>query len=165
MKIKFTDIVKYFEGIARKNKQILHSDTEKHFFRLELDELLVGLKSVVNYPALNLEAYDYDLLDANSDNVIKQRHLAFSVFDHLENTDDFDRMHEIWDQCENICDDIISKIKNDKRDITIGVVKDFDLNTVKGRPFSNEIDNIFGIRVMLDMGSGINIDYDATKWV
>ena len=43
MAAKFTDLISYFENLARRHKSIAHTDSEKHFFRMELDEVLGGI--------------------------------------------------------------------------------------------------------------------------
>ncbi|NQU53584.1 MAG: hypothetical protein HQ522_13705, partial [Bacteroidetes bacterium] len=57
---KFSDLITYFENLARKHKSILHTDTDKHFFRMEIDEVLAGInRTDVAYPMLILEGYGF----------------------------------------------------------------------------------------------------------
>jgi hypothetical protein len=77
---------------------------------------------------------------------------------------DFDAMNEIWDKMESICDDIIAKIKSDKRNPTVKAVRDFDLNTVEIALINNIIRQNYGIRCSYTIVSPFTTDVDATKW-
>jgi hypothetical protein len=163
MNTKFSEIVTYFKTLAAQNVDIAHSATEKHFYRFELDEVLTNLKNV-NYPALILEGYRYKLKDQSSDNVLKDRTGAFILIDHLHDIGDFDAMEEIWDNMESICDEIIAKIKSDKRNPLAKAVRDFDLNTVEIALIANTIDQNYGIRCTYTITSPFTTDIDPTKW-
>jgi len=165
MEIKFSEIIAYFEDIAKRHIAIKHSDSEKHFFRLELDEFYTGLRDDVNYPALVLEGYDYDFTDPKSDNVLKNRNGAFMLIDHCSEDDDFDRMHEIWDALEEIGDDILIKILADKRDRTVTTVRDFDLNNVEATLIANDVDQNYGIRFSFRISTHKSNDVNLAKWV
>ena len=123
MNVKFSALITYFRTLAAQHMSIGHSLNEKHFYRFELEEILSGLKDV-NYPALILEGYRYSLVDNKSDNVLKERTGAFVLIDHLKDIGDFDAMHEVWDNMETICDDIIARIKSDKRNPNAPAVRD-----------------------------------------
>ncbi|MFA6128787.1 MAG: hypothetical protein WC699_15920 [Bacteroidales bacterium] len=79
MKAKFADLVTYMESLATHHKGILNRDDEKHFFRFELEEMLTGMKSNMNYPALVMEGYDFNFVDENSDNLQKRVSCAFML--------------------------------------------------------------------------------------
>lgn len=163
MNAKFSETIQYFKTIAAQHVQIGHSLTEKHFYRFELEEILSGLKDV-NYPALILEGYRYSLTDKQSDNVLKERTGAFVLIDHLSDRGDIDSMHEIWDNLESICDDIVGRIKADKRDPNMKQVRDFDLNTIQVALIANEHDLNYGIRCTFTLVSSMATDVDPDKW-
>ena len=163
MNSRFSEIIQYFKTLATQHVTIGHSLNEKHFYRFELDEVLTNLKNV-NYPALILEGYRYKLKDQSSDNVLKDRTGAFILIDHLHDIGDFDAMEEIWDNMESICDEIIAKIKSDKRNPLAKAVRDFDLNTVEIALIANTIDQNYGIRCTYTITSPFTTDIDPTKW-
>ena len=163
MAAKFSDIISYFKMLATQHIQIGHSIKEKHFYRFEIDEVLSGLKNI-NYPALILEGYGYSLKDQNSDNVMKDRTGAFIILDHLKDIGDYDAMHEIWDRQEEICDDIIARIKSDKRKPECAAVRDFDLNSVVVKLIANQQDKNYGIRCTFSIASPRPMDVDPDKW-
>ena len=163
MASNFSDVIRYFQQIASEHIQIGHCESEKHFYRFELEEVLTGLKKM-NYPALILEGYRYSFSDARSDNVIKRRSCAFMLVDHLQDIGDFQVMHEIWDSQERICDDILCRIKADKFNATAKAVRDFDLNGVEVVLIANEQDKNYGIRCTFTISSPQPMGMDPDKW-
>lgn len=163
MNAKFSETIQYFKTLAAQHISIGHSATEKHFYRFELEEILGGLKDV-NYPALILEGYRYSLTDKQSDNVLKERSGAFVLIDHLHDRGDFDKMHEIWDNLEVICDDLVARIKADKRNPAIAQVRDFDLNTIQVALIANDTDQNYGIRCSFTLVSSLTTVVDPDKW-
>ena len=160
---KFSDLIQYFRTIATQHVAIGHSISEKHFYRFELDEVLTGLKKV-NYPALILEGYRYSLSDKQSDNVMKERSGAFMLLGHLNDIGDFDAMHQLWDRLETICDDIIVRIKSDKRNPNAKAIRDFDLGSVNVALIANENDKNYGVRCTFTISSPLCTDVNSEKW-
>jgi hypothetical protein len=163
MKTRFTEIITYFRTLAAQHVAIGHSYNEKHFYRLELEEVLGSLKNI-NYPALILEGYRYSLTDNKSDNVLKDRTGAFILIDHLHDRGDFDAIHEIWDNMEAICDDIIARICTDKRSGANKVIRNFDLNSIQVSLIANESDRNYGIRCTYTLSSSLSKDVDPNRW-
>lgn len=160
---RFSDLIQYFRILAAQHVAIGHTSTEKHFYRFELDEVLTGLKKV-NYPALILEGYRYSLADKLSDNVMKERSGAFMLLGHLNDIGDFDAMHQLWDDLEMICDDIIIRIKADKRNPTAKAIRDFDLGSVNVALIANENDKNYGVRCTFTISSPLSTDLNSEKW-
>jgi len=136
-KAKFLDLVTYFETMARSHKAIGHNDNQKHFFRFELEEMLTGMRSKINYPALILEGYDFEFVDQTTDNVHKRLNYAFMLLDKVSDKGDFDRVHDIWDALEEIGDELIVRILSDKRSRVVPVLSYFSMNSVSGVPLTD----------------------------
>lgn len=166
MKNNFSLLIAYFENIARQHVEIQHSDNEKHFFRFELDEVLNGIqRNDVAYPMLVLEGYGYDYTDNKSDNILKNRSGAFILLDHCPDISDYTQVHEIWDNLESIADDILIKIKFDKRNPLTPVVRGFDLSSVDSKLIANEIGNSIGIRITFNISAPVATDIDKLRWL
>jgi hypothetical protein len=163
MAASFSDIVAYFKNLAIKHVDIAHTANDKHFYRFEIDEVLSGLKKM-NYPALILEGYSYDFKDSNADNIIKNREGRFILLGHIHDIGDFDAIHQLWDELEVIGDEIIAKIKSDKRNKLAPVVRDFNIESVEAKLIANDIDKNYGIRYSFTLGSPKALDVDPTKW-
>jgi hypothetical protein len=166
MENNFSDLISYFENIARSHVEILHADNEKHFFRFELDEVLTGInRTDVAYPMLILEGYSFDFTDNKSDNILKNRSGAFILLDHCPDISDYGKVHEIWDNLETIADDILIKIKSDKRNSLTPVVRGFEFSSVESKLIANEIGNSIGIRITFTISSPVSSDIDTLRWI
>lgn len=160
---KFSAFIEYCKQLATEHAYIRHTDSEKHFYRFELEEVLTGLQNV-KYPAMILEGYRFGFRDAKSDNPIKIRSGAFILIGHVGDPGDYVAVHEMWDLMEEIGDDILARIKADKRVITAPVYG-FDIENVTATLIQNELDNTYGIRFLFDIDCQMSMDVDAEKWV
>jgi hypothetical protein len=163
MASRFSDIIAYFKKLASEHISIGHSEDEKHFYRYEIDEVLGGLKDI-NYPAFILEGYRYGYIDNKSDNFLKERTGAFILLQHLDDIGDYDQIHQIWDDLEEICDDIIARIKADKSKKEARAVKDFNLGSVNVALIANEHDRSYGVRCTFTIASPKSMEVDPDKW-
>jgi hypothetical protein len=161
---RFAQLVNYFENIARQHVAIQHTDKSKHFYRFEIDEMLTGLKNI-NYPALILEAYAIGFTDNGSDNVLKDRKGAFTLMGHVSDSGNYQAIHELWDELETIADDILARIRADKRNPAIKVVKAFDIASVEGSIISNQVGKDYGLRFEFTLTSPAPLDVDPTRWL
>ncbi|NQU84320.1 MAG: hypothetical protein HQ541_01035 [Mariniphaga sp.] len=163
---KFSDLITYFEDLARNHVSILHTDQENHFFRFEIDEMLSAhFRSDTNFIFLALEGYNYGFTDNNSDNLLKNRHGAFVLMDHISDLSDYATIHQKWDELEIIGDDIIAKIKSDKRNPLFPVIRDFKFDSITGDLILNEVAGGVGIRFTFTLTSPTPNDVDPEKWL
>lgn len=162
--LKFRELVAYFKQLATEHVDLLHNDTtNKRFYRLELDEILTGMQSAKSFPALVLEGYSFSFDDKQSDNPAKLRHGAFVLVDSVSDPGDFDRIHEVWDELESIGDDILARIKVDKRDRT-SPVRSFNFESVEANLIGTEYGNLYGIRYTFTIESTFLSDVDESRW-
>lgn len=162
---KFSDVADYFEKLAENHVEINHTNTEKHFFRLELDELLTALPTTANFPALILEGYDIALSDPLSDNAMKKRNGAFVLMEHLPDPGDYQDIDEKWDFLEEIADDIIALMKEDSKDRTNPAklpIRSIDLDSITGTLFISG--NTIGIRYTYAIEGRFNSEVNTKKW-
>jgi hypothetical protein len=163
---KFTDLISYFENIARSHKDIAHSDGEKHFFRMELDEVLAGIsRTDVAYPMLVLEGYRFTFTDNRSDNILKNREGAFMLIDHVADASDYDAIHTKWDELEETGTEILRRLRADKQSREVEVVRNFNIDSVEASLISNELDNNVGIRFSFGITSSVCGETDPAKWI
>lgn len=166
MNNNFSQLIAYFENIARMHVEIQHSDNEKHFFRFELDEVLSGIqRSDVAYPMLILEGYNYDYTDNKSDNIIKNRNSAFILLNHCHDISDYENVHAIWDKLETIADDILIKMKLDKRNPLMPVIRGFEYSSIESKLIANEIGNSIGIRINFTISAPVPSDVNPNRWI
>ncbi|NCB08613.1 MAG: hypothetical protein EOM73_10655 [Bacteroidia bacterium] len=159
---KFSELITYFRQLAEQHVAIRHSNTEKHFFRLELDELHTGLNKAC-YPVLILEGYQFNLGDANSDNPTKRRQSAFILASHVKDPGNFDAIHQVWDTLEEIGDDILARIKHDKR-LPDNPVRHFDLSSVEVTLMKTD-GNLYGMRFTFELEAYFPTDISPDRWI
>lgn len=159
----YTDLKNYIENLAAKHIAIGHTASEKHFFHSSLEEILSGLRSTVNFPAVFLADYDFSLTDNNSDNFLKNRSVALVFIDHVRDADDFDAISDVISTMESVADDFIARIHNDKLDRRHEFLKDFDVSNINGVQFSG-VDNTFGIWLPVTLTSIHDIRINSDNW-
>jgi hypothetical protein len=165
MAAKFSDLVSYLKSIAEKHIEIQHSAAAKHFYRFELDEVLTGMCSNIKYPAIILEAYDFSYKESGSDNIRKKRSGAFIILGKVKDLKDFDAIHTLWDQCEEIGNDILIKMKDDKESGLYPVLRDFDIAECSGNPLSVVELGQHGVRFTFNLDSAVNGIVNQSKWL
>ncbi len=161
---KFSAVIAYFEQLATDHVQIQHSPTSKHFARLELDEVVTGIQSRIKFPLLVLEGYSFSLRDPKSDNVMKQRSGAFMLLTHVKDKGDYNLIHETWDFLEEIGDDIIARMKQDKRN-PASPIRNFNFDSVEGSLISFDANMLYGIRYTYDIETSFPAMVDPDKWL
>ncbi len=163
---KFSQLVSYFENLARLHKDIGHTDSEKHFFRMEVDEVLGGInRTDVKHPFLILEGYGYDFTDDKCDNLLKNRRGAFMLIDHVSDQTDFEAIQTVWENMEEIGDELLVRMKSDKRNPLAPAIRDFDFSTVEASLLANELDGNYGIRFTYVLTSPRNNEVNPDKWL
>ncbi len=164
MAAKFSDLVAYFKSLAEKHVDIRHSATSKHFYRFELDEVITGMCSNIKYPALILEAYDFNYRESNSDNIRKKRTGAFIIIDRVKDQKNFEEIHEVWEKCEEIGNDILIKMREDKESGLYPVLRDFNISETEGIPFPVISLGQYGVRISFAMESAVSNEVNEAKW-
>lgn len=110
---RFSDFIKYIEGLAKTHSDIGHmKDGVSHFIRLDTDELDNSIKQTVGFPVVCLDRYSANL-SGEVGNVAKKRGLTLMVLDYVADMKDYNRIHDVWDNCEAIADDFVSRIYQD----------------------------------------------------
>lgn len=165
MAAKFSDLVAYFKSIAENHIEIKHTSLAKHFYRFELDEVLTGMCSNIKYPALILEAYDFIYKENNSDNIMKKRTGAFIILNKVKDMKNFDEIHELWDMCEEIGDDILIKMNEDKESGLYPVLRHFEISECNGSPLSVATLGQHGMRFTFNLDSAVNNTVNSARWL
>jgi len=160
---KFLDVISYFEKLATEHVAIKHGPFNKHFFRLEFDELMTGLHEEACFPAVVLESYTFTLDDARADNGIKHRDGAFMLIDMVPDASDLDAVHQTWEKLEEIGDDFFARIQSEKR-LPSSPFRSFKLSSVSATLITNEPLNTVGIRYTYEIESSFALDMNPDKW-
>ena len=164
MKAKFLDLVTYFENLASLHNSINHQVGEKHFFRFELEEMLTGMKSNLNYPALILEGYDFNFVDHDSDNLQKKVSCAFMLIGKVGDKGDYDAIHTLWDSLEEIGDELVVRILADKRERKSECLGYFHASSITGTPITDMNLIHYGFRYSFELSWPVCNDVNPEVW-
>jgi hypothetical protein len=165
MAAKFADLVSYFEKIAAEHIEIKHTKAKCRFYRFELDEVITASCVNINYPALILEAYDFNYKDSRADNIMKSRSGAFILIDKVKDSGNYNEIHQVWDKLEAIGDDILVRMRSDKASRLVPVLRDFDISESEGVPFPVQDLGQYGVRFTFSLKSPVNVDIDNSRWL
>lgn len=159
----YTALSDYFKTLAINHVALNHTQVEKHFFRIDAEEYLIGISTKVNYPFLSLESYDGGFNAPGNDNVAKTRQIAFMLVDKYKQGD-YDAMNRIYDDMEEVAHDILNRINSDqKKNITL--VRDFNYSSVNIQSLPpNDVDLYTGVRVTMNFESKYNTAVNTDKW-
>lgn len=167
-----TDYVSYFQFLAEKHKEIRHSGTEKHFFLMDINELLLAANSTARYPAMVLLKLSGNVIDRREDNELCSINGGFVILDHCKVIDDFAAQLLIFQKTFRIGMEILSRIRHDQYQeapIIVGLEKEvfppiFDLDSVRWEMIGPVFENHFGIIFRLPVSLIAEMEYDASKW-
>ncbi len=161
--MEFSAYISYFEAIARSHRQIAHSEQEKHFCRMNIEEVISDLRSQLLYPALLLESFEGGIIDHLSDNFLDKQEGAFMILKQCHN-DDFEMENLLLDECRQIGMDIISRMIKDRRDF---LLQGFDPASVHYQKVGPVFDNAFGYRFSFSIETAANasLQYRSERWL
>lgn len=146
------DLTTYMSGLASKHRLLHHQPKEKHFFRGEVQEFFMALRSEVNFPAMILEGCDVEF-DGIADNSHKKRLGAFIIVDKYDQQDDYDTITERMGVCEEIGCDIVGRMLWDCDNGGDGCpIVSMDLEGIDGNYLQNEGQRYVGFRVSFEFG-------------
>lgn len=150
---RFSDFIRYIESLAERHTEVEHlKDGVSHFIRLDTDELDNSIKQTVGFPVICLDRYSANLAGQEG-NISKRRGITLMILDYVPDIKDYNRIHEVWDNCEAIADDFVSQIY---QDITKGLAPgmfDIDLSSVEYELAGNRSLSLYGAIVTFPVTS------------
>lgn len=150
---RFSDFIHYLEDLARAHREIRHGeDGVSHFIRLDTDELDNSLKQAVGFPVVCLDRYSANLSGPEG-NPAKRRGITLMVLDYVPDPKDYDRVHDTWDRCEAIADDLVARIHADIARGKAPASLDMDLSSVEYELAGNRSLSLYGTVVTFQLTS------------
>jgi len=159
-----TDIscyIEYFRKIAFEHKEI------NGFYMMDINEVLEGLRSTVNYPALILENLSGSYMASNLDNPLEVINGGFLIIDHMPNPDDFPGEVVIIDRMNQIGQQVIARMLHDHlkcEQLAEKVIPGFDVNSVSFEVIGPIFDNDFGVMISFKLEDCLDLEYNPSKW-
>jgi hypothetical protein len=166
MKTTLTGFIQYLENLASLNVDVKHHpDTHPAFIRFyEADETESAVRNKVKHlPCVMVKDYDFYFRDNRSDNLHKVREIEFLVVDQIgRSTSD---VYAVWERTEEIGDEFIIKMKDDKRKMKTMAIINFDLDGVRGVPVDMQTGGLYATSYTVPISSVRSNDPDPTKWL
>ena len=161
----YSELEQYFESLATNHKSINHTATNKHFFRIDVEEVLTTITTNVNYPFLSLERAEFALAGPHNDNVSQNRIVGLMYIDKYKEGD-YDGINTLYDVCEKVARDIINRMLYDmERGAQPAILRGFNVSTVNVQHLPlHPTNHHTGIRITFTLDSKYNRAIDITKW-
>jgi hypothetical protein len=160
--------VSYFETLARQHKLIKHSDTERHFFVMDINEVLGAMAdSSIKYPAVILNALSARMAGSSLDNVNEQINGGFLVIDHCKHIDDYQSMVEAMSRSHQIGLDFLQRIHYDImkcEPLAMKALPDWNIFHVSSKMWGPVFDNDYGWHFEFPVMRPVEIDFNPDNW-
>lgn len=146
----------YIEDLAKSHVMVRHSDTEKHFFRGELEEFYMDLRNKVKFPAVIAESWE---ITFNQET--KERETSFIIASSYRESKNWESIYFVMDLCERIGDDFLRRIISDTSDGAICA----DVELLSAVPMLDEQHLYVGVRYTIRLSCPFNPDPDEESWL
>lgn len=163
-----TSYIQYFEKLAKEHKDIRHSSTSKHFFMMDINELLSAANSTAKYPAFVLLKLSGRAIDKKEDNRLIAIEGGFLVLDHCKKIDDFAAELAIFQKTFSISMQMIARIAHDQEQpvpYSSKAIPDFNPDSVRWEMIGPVFENHFGVIFRFPVSLLASLEYDAEKWI
>lgn len=125
--MNLTDYIEYFKQVAKSNKALAHEvDGIVSFRRLDIQEALSAMKDGIKHMCMFLEMPKYGARDNESDNPRKLIKGSFLVVQPVTKGDHEDFVLKM-EECGDVCEQILAKIRNDLKKYTLNKSHTFKL--------------------------------------
>lgn len=169
--MNFTEYVNYFKTAAINHKVIAHNPpTVNSFYRMDIEEVLNGLRTKLSSVSLILENPEVYTEDMLSDNRRKLWRGAFLIIKQAKRND-FDDEALVLNDTMEIGEEVLSKMVNDAQKYRSNksytpAIGGFDPNRVRYQKIGPIFDNYYGWRFEIEFNqphkNGLRLD--ASKW-
>ena len=152
----------YFKTLQREHIAI------NSFFVMDIQEPLNALRTGMVFPALLMNNVTGSLISPNFDNVTDEIKCEFLILGHLENLDDFPAEMQLLADMKDIGMDIVRRMRNDVykcESRAMKAIPGFSVNSVTYQMADQVFENSFGFHFTFSIYCGIDLSYNASRWV
>ena len=162
---KYNQLKAYFENLSIQNLKVLHvPGREMHFCRMELHEYLNAIPEKLNFPAVVMESWDFRMNDNRADQISKLRNCALLILQRVTDPNDFDAIDQAYETTEEIVDDFVSRMVDDRNLRNSPVIRDIDFNSIEGIRINPQPLH-FGIRITFSLTSLVDQSVNKDAWL
>lgn len=155
-------IEEYFKMLAIEHSDINHSDNQPHFYRMELEEVLMNLRSKVNFPFVGLERIE-SKFNNSPGQTSKRKSIALMFISKVENNSN-EAVNAIYDLTDEVADEFLRRVYDDVVKLT-GPFTNIDWNSLDIQQIAfNDASKIAGCRLIFDTIENFNKRVTTSKW-
>jgi hypothetical protein len=164
--MNYTEIAEYFENLARQHVAVKHTEVDPHFFRINLEDIISGLKNHDANPAVFLELPEARIHGETSDNSFLSRYCAVTF---MKKVPPDDRVAEIeaYDNMEALGIDFMSRLNRDYKNFSNRLIKEFDYKNIPIYKVGPMMHSMYGMRFEISIGEPATnfMIYNPANWL
>lgn len=164
--INYTSLSAYFEQMAAAHRDIAHSPEERHFFRINIDQLITGFRQDIHFPAVLLELPEGRILGGSLDTLFMTRFVALSFLDKIP-VQDYPAELSCYDRMEALGLDFISRLRRDYQSLQDRFIAYIDLSDIRCYKVGPIHHQCYGVRFELSVGDPAQqvMHYNPSNWL
>lgn len=164
-----TDYVAYFEKLAKEHKAIQHSENSRHFFVMDVNEVLGAMAdSTIQYPAVILNALSARMAGSSLDNVNEQMNGGFMIIDHCQVVDDYLGMVQALSRSYRIGMEFLQRIHYDImkcEPLALKALPDWNIFQVTSKMWGPVFDNDYGWHYEFPVVRPLDTTFNPENWI
>jgi|GEM_PF-3455984 len=157
----------YLKSFAVNHNSIGHTDDNKHYFRVDINELENAKRSVANYPAVAAMNPIYSVSGAISSNMRKQYQGNLIILDKITDKGDAIERTDKESALMEIAEDFISKFINDRKSFDEGeqgfALPGLDFNGFTTELIPESYTSLCGVLIGFRFNEPLK-RFDASRW-
>ncbi len=149
----------YFKKLSQEHVDICHREKEPHFYRMELEEVLMNIRSGVYFPFVGLERSEAKFSSQST-----KRISIGIMFIQMETKPSPESINSLYDLTDALADEFARRIYDDVQNLT-GPFTNIDWNSVDIQQISfNDATKIGGSRLVFDVIQTFKPTVTNSKW-
>lgn len=166
----FQRYTEYFEKLATECLAIAHSEEKKRFVLIDIDEVINGLRTKIDFNnfCLLLEAYETSLPANTVDNIRQRCSGAFMVLKHVPAKGSDQERYDVLQEAEEIVFTLLSRLKKEaSENLQQKTIPNWiDFNSININKVGPLWDSCYGWRVMFTFQPSANpaLKYVQENW-
>lgn len=145
----------YLENLSTRHIDIKHSKEEMHYVDTR-DEKNNSIDSTLCYPCVLLEKNSYKYVGSHI-SYQKDRDYLLFILDHVTDTGDYEQIENAINKSEQILDEFLTQMIEDKRSRIYPFLIGFNLDRVEVENICNKDNSLYGVAALLTVPVQFNV--------
>lgn len=141
MQNTLNDFTAYIRDLCKRHVDVKHTDTEKHFIELRAEAQFTSKSLRLPVVAIDKLQLTYK---GQNDSLRKDRYIEILFLDKCADGSNTDKIQDIQDRMESICEDFINKMREDKKSRKIDFLKNLIIGDIQVFQIENKNASLYG---------------------